>query len=299
MTLVFAYGSNLDEADFRDWCDRHGHRAARLDKVSNALLADRCLSFERHSRGRGGGVLTLSPRLGHHVEGVLFEANEAALEALDAKEGHPHAYRRAEMHAILPNGRAVACATYDVPPDRREAFVEPSAHYLAVVRRGLAAHGLGDAPLRLAAARLSPEPLAPWLFVYGTLMGGEANARLLDGLPRQPASASGALHDCGPYPTMALGTARVRGELLPLDPARLPDLDALEGALPFGAPGGHYRRTVLPARADGDGREVRAQLYVVDDASAFPAIASGDWRSVPNRLDAWAAYAASRAPAER
>jgi gamma-glutamylcyclotransferase (GGCT)/AIG2-like uncharacterized protein YtfP len=298
VTLVFAYGSNLDAEDFRAWCERHGHRAARLDKVTNALLPDRCLSFERHSRGRGGGVLTLSPRLGHHVEGVLFEANEAGLEALDAKEGHPHAYERAAAHALLPDGRAVECLVYDVPPSRRDAHVEPSAHYLAVVARGLAALGSRDAALRRAAQRLPPEPLVPWLFVYGTLLAGEANAGLLDGLPRRRASVAGALHGCGPYPAMALGSAQVWGELVPLDPVRLPELDRLEGALPFGAPGGHYRRTALVAR-DEDGRETRAQVYVVDDASAFPAIESGDWRSVPGRLEAWAAYAASRPAAER
>ncbi len=135
------------------------------------------------------------------------------------------------------------------------------------------------------------------MFVYGTLLEGEANARLLDGLPRLRASVAGVLHDCGPYPAMALGTARVQGELVPLDPHRLPELDRLEGARPFGAPGGHYRRTVLAARA-ADGRDLRAQLYVVDDASAFPAIASGDWRSVPGRLEAWAAYATRKAAGE-
>ncbi len=298
MTLVFAYGSNLDAADFDGWCGRHGHRAARLDTVAAALLPDRCLTFERHSRGRGGGVLTLSPRLGHHVEGVLFEANEAGLEALDAKEGHPHAYERAAVHALLPDGRAAECLVYDVPPTRRGAHVEPAPPYLAVVARGLAARGLPDAALRLAAARRPPEPAVPWLFVYGTLLAGEANAALLDGLPRRRATVAGALHDCGPYPAMALGSARVWGELVPLDPRRLPELDRLEGALPFGAPGGHYRRTVLAAR-DEDGVEMRAQTYVVDDASAFPAIGPGDWRAVPGRLEAWATYAATRPVAAR
>lgn len=298
MTLVFAYGSTLDDEDFRGWCERHGHRAARLDKVANALLPDRCLAFERHSRGRGGGVLTLSPRLGHHVEGVLFEANEAAMEALDAKEGHPHAYEREALHAILPDGRTAECVVYDVPPARREQHVEPATHYLAVAARGLAAHGLPDTALRRAAARLSPEAAVPRLFVYGTLLAGEANARLLEGLPRRRASVAGALHDCGPYPAMALGAARVWGELVPLEPERLPELDRLEGARPFGAPGGHYRRTVLTARAE-DGRETRAQTYVVDDAASFPAIPSGDWRSVPGRLDAWAAHAARTAERER
>lgn len=296
--LVFAYGSNLDADDFREWCDRHGHRAARLDPVSPALLLDRALSFQRHSRGRGGGVLTLSARLGAATEGVVFEANEAAVEALDAKEGHPHAYRREAAHAILPDGRALPCTVYDGVPQGREGFVAPSDAYLAVVRRGLAAHGLSNAALAAAAANTPPPSAAPWLFVYGTLLAGEANDRHLAGLDRHPARVRGALHDCGPYPVVALGTAEVRGEALPLDPARLPALDALEGARPFGEPGGHYRRTVLPALLD-DGRSVRAQVYVADDAPSFPAIPSGDWRSVGDRHAAWEAYAARATPPER
>jgi gamma-glutamylcyclotransferase (GGCT)/AIG2-like uncharacterized protein YtfP len=296
--LYFAYGSNLDAADFAAWCQRHDYAAARLDPVAPALLPDRALSFERHSRGRGGGVLTLAPRLGHMVDGVLFEANEAAIEALDNKEGHPQAYRREEVHALLADGRAIACFTYDVPPERRVPFAEPTPAYLAVVRRGLAAHGLPEAALLDAAAGRLAAPAVAWLFVYGTLLAGEANAQHLDGLQRQPATVPGALHDCGPYPAMALGTGQVRGEILPLDPARLTALDALEGARPFGAPGGLYRRTVLRATlANGEVQPV--QTYVMDDASAFPPIETGDWRSVSNRHAAWAAYAARRPKAER
>jgi gamma-glutamylcyclotransferase (GGCT)/AIG2-like uncharacterized protein YtfP len=289
MTLLFAFGSNLDSQDRDAWMQAHGHPGARFDAVGPALLLDRRLSFERFSRGRGGGALTLSVAPGHIVEGALFEINEAALEALDAKEGHPHAYLREEVHAILPDGRCRPALTYDVPPDRRMPHAPPTSSYHAVVRRGLLAHGLGTEALDAAAQGRMPVPGVPHLFVYGTLRHGQPNAGLLEGLARLPATCPGRLHDCGPYPVLALGKGTVSGELVPLDLARLAALDALEQAQPFGAPDGAYRRTVLPVTLD-DGTMARAQLYVVEDASPWPAIESGDWLSVGDRHAAWAAH---------
>jgi gamma-glutamylcyclotransferase (GGCT)/AIG2-like uncharacterized protein YtfP len=291
MSLYFAYGSNLDAPDRDAWMAAHAHPGARFDAAGPALLLDRRLSFERFSRGRGGGALTLSAAPGHAVEGVLFEINEAALEALDAKEGHPHAYAREEVHAILPDGRVRAALTYDVPPDRRVRHAAPTSAYLALVRRALAAHGLTTAALDAAALATVPPLVAPRLFVYGTLRAGQPNAALLDGLPREPATCPGRLHDRGAWPLMTLGHGTVHGELVPLDPARLAALDALEDARPFGAPGGRYRRTVLPATL-GDGTTARAQLYVVEDAGGHPEIESGDWLSVGDRRAAWAAHRA-------
>jgi gamma-glutamylcyclotransferase (GGCT)/AIG2-like uncharacterized protein YtfP len=267
----------------------HGHPGARFDLVGPALLLDRRLSFERFSRGRGGGALTLSVAPGHAVEGALFEINEAALEALDAKEGHPHAYLREEVHAILPDGRVREALTYDVPPDRRVSHAPPTNAYHAVVRRGLLAHGLGVEALDAAACGRPAPPPAPYLFVYGTLREGQPNAHLLDGLERRAASCPGRLHDRGAYPLMTLGAGTVAGEVVALDPARLPALDMLEQARPFGVPGGPYRRTVLPVTL-ADGTTLRAQAYVVDDASAHPGIETGDWLSVGDRLAAWQAY---------
>lgn len=89
----------------------------------------------------------LRPRPGQAVEGVLFRANDAALAALDAKEGAPLAYR-ARRHLILPDGRAVEAMTYVAG---REGFCPPHPDYIGIVRRGQAAHGIGHAMLEAAA----------------------------------------------------------------------------------------------------------------------------------------------------
>jgi gamma-glutamylcyclotransferase (GGCT)/AIG2-like uncharacterized protein YtfP len=82
---------------------------------------------------------------------------------------------------------------------------------------------------------------------------------------------------------------------LPLE--RLAGMDALEGSPPGGAPGGMYRRSVLPVAHEGG--TTRAYIYLMDDAARLPAITSGDWRTKSDRHAAWAAYAARTPPADR
>lgn len=294
MTLYFGYGSNLDALDWNSFCERWGFVGAELAPVSTALLLDTELAFDRYAASRHGGALNLRARPGQAVEGVMFRANVAALAALDRKEGAPAHYQRVQRHVVLPDGSVCEVMTYTGPSQRYHA---PHPDYLAVVRRGQAVHGIGhdmmDAVARDAAAPLSIRHL----FVYGTLMAGEANAHHLEGVARSAGIVSGRLHDCGPYPALSLGAGEVQGELVELPLQRLAGMDALEGSQPCGAPGGMYRRSVLPVRTASG--VVRAYAYVMDEAGRFPPIAAGDWRSVGNRHQAWADYAAMTAEAER
>lgn len=294
MTLYFGYGSNLDAEDWIGFCARHGFAGALLAPLSTALLLDVELAFDRYAASRRGGALNLRARAGQAVEGVVFRANDMALRALDQKEGAPRAYGRVQRHAILPDGQVMEVMTYLAPS---QGYTVPHADYTGVVRRGQAAHGIGHGMMEDAARDEAPGLTIRHLFVYGTLMTGEANAHHLEGVPREAASVRATLHDCGPYPAMALGEGEVRGEVVELPLERLAGMDALEGVAPAGAPGGMYRRTVLAARTGGG--TLRAYAYVMDDATRFPRIAAGDWRRVGARHDAWAEYAARTALAER
>lgn len=294
MTLYFGYGSNLDAADWGAFCARRGFGAARLEALSTALLLDHELVFDCFSRGRRGGVLNLRARPGQAAEGVLFRSNDAALAALDAKEGAPFAYRRVLRHVVLPDGTVVEAMTYVT---RSEGFRAPHPDYLGIVRRGQAAHGIAHAMLEAAARDVAAPLTIAHLFVYGTLMSGEANAHHLDGLPREAGQVPGLLHDCGPYPALALGEGEVAGEVLELPLERLAAMDALEGSPPGGAPGGLYRRAVLPVRTASGTR--RAYAYVMDEARRHPRLPQGDWRAKATRHADWAAYAARTPAAER
>jgi gamma-glutamylcyclotransferase (GGCT)/AIG2-like uncharacterized protein YtfP len=293
MTLYFAYGSNLDAEDWAGFCARHGFHEALLEPMSPALLLDVELTFDRHSASRQGGALNLRERPGQAVEGMLFRADDATLLALDAKEGAPNHYACVQRHAVLPDGTVVEAMTYVGPS---QGFCAPHADYLAVVRRGQLAHGLAHGMMEAAALGEAPALTIRHLFVYGTLMEDQANAHHLAGVPRRAGIVRGVLHDCGPAPAMALGEGEVHGEVVELPLERLAGMDELEGVAPAGAPGGLYRRTVLTVRtAEG---ALRAYVYVMEDASRLPRIASGDWRSVGDRSAAWADYAARRSETE-
>ncbi|UPY38043.1 gamma-glutamylcyclotransferase [Sediminicoccus sp. KRV36] len=294
MTLYFGYGSNLDALDWAGFCARCGFTGAELAPVAKALLLDCELVFDHYAGSRKGGALNLRARPGQAAEGMVFRANAIALQALDRKEGAPEEYQRVQRHAVLADGTAIPVMTYVAPS---EGFQAPHADYLAVVRRGQAAHGIGHGMME-AAARDAPAPLTiGHLFVYGTLMAGEANAHHLEGLPRDPGVVRARLHDCGPYPALSLGEGEVRGEVVALPLERLAAMDALEGSAPGGAPGGMYRRSVLTVRTAAGPRP--AYAYVMDDARHVPLIPSGDWRSLGGRHAAWAEYAARTAESER
>jgi gamma-glutamylcyclotransferase (GGCT)/AIG2-like uncharacterized protein YtfP len=286
--LYFGFGSNLNAGHWQDFCRRKGFPGAMLEPVGPALALDREITFDIYVASSFGGAANLRPRLGQAAPGMLFRINEETITALEKKEHAPRIYRRLDLHVIRPDGTAVECLTYMA--DNGD-HVPPHEDYAETVREGARDHGLDTAQLDAAAAGEEPPLLAPRMFVYGTLRKDQPNAHLLDGLSFEPAKVPGLLFDHGPYPLMTLGDGVVSGEVVPLDPARLQALDALEAALPFGAPGGSYRRTVLPATL-ADGSVVPAQLYVVEDAKGAPAVPSGDWLSLGDRRGAWAAYRA-------
>jgi len=294
MTRYFGYGSNLDAEDWNAFCARRGFEGARLEPIYTALLLDEALVFDRYAASRQGGALNLRAMPGQAVEGALFEADAKAIAALDVKEGAPFAYQQTPCHVILPDGRVEAAMTYRARPER---FHRPHPHYVSVVRRGQAAHGIAHAMVEAAAEDRAAPLTVAHLFVYGTLMEGEANAHHMAGLPRRAGRIRAAMHDCGPYPAVRLGEGEVIGEVVELPLERLAGMDALEGSPPGGAPGGHYRRSVLPVRTEQG--VVRAYIYLMDEAGRFPPLPSGDWRSKPDRHAAWVEYAARTPERER
>jgi gamma-glutamylcyclotransferase (GGCT)/AIG2-like uncharacterized protein YtfP len=115
-------------------------------------------------------------------------------------------------------------------------------------------------------------PHATRIFVYGTLLRGEANHALLAAACFEKAartSAGYALADLGAYPGLIRADAgHVAGEVYAVDAATLAALDRLED-VPR-----RYVREVI-SLADGDAAE--AYRYV-QDVSGAPRIASGSWR---------------------
>ena len=282
----FAYGSNTDALDWRDWCARNSHDPAGIRPIGPGLLPDARLAFDFFSRSRGGGVLNFQSRLGGFIEGVVLEVSAAGWQALDQKEGAPRAYQRRTRHIILPDGEALEAIAYQVTPERQQGFVAPPAAYLNAVRRGFATHGLHPDPLEAAARDEEGCHHLPDVFVYGTLMQGgfwHGPAAKAGITAITPAQATGTLFDLGDYPALTLGAAApIQGEILSFQDisTALPILDDIEDAAPEGGTSGMYRRTILTV-TDQAGQRRRAWAYVLapQNLGAAPIIASGDWRA--------------------
>jgi gamma-glutamylaminecyclotransferase len=111
------------------------------------------------------------------------------------------------------------------------------------------------------------------LFVYGSLLAGEANHAMLAGarfLSEATTAPAFDLADLGSYPALVRGGATVvSGELYAVTDEHLRRLDAFEGH-----PNLYHREMVQLA----DGRP--AQTYLMDPARArgYPRIGSGRWR---------------------
>ena len=120
------------------------------------------------------------------------------------------------------------------------------------------------------------------VFVYGTLLRGEANHRRLHHARVRAAKAfvAGALlYDTGrgyPAMTMASGGPAVYGEVYEVDAATLRSLDELEDYYGPDDPRNEYERISVEAET-GEGM-VRAWTYVFREPPRGERIESGDWR---------------------
>ena len=111
------------------------------------------------------------------------------------------------------------------------------------------------------------------VFVYGTLIAGEANAHWAGIARRQKAWTTGTIYDTGcRFPAFVKrGRTRIVGEVLTVDDDGFRSMDRLEGYPSL------YRREQIQVNLVGGGR-VLAWVYIMnnlrDDA---PVIESGDW----------------------
>ncbi len=111
------------------------------------------------------------------------------------------------------------------------------------------------------------------VFVYGSLLSGEPNHRVLASarcVGETRTERRFALHNLGAYPAMVAGGAHaIVGEVYEVDARTLASLDALEGHPRF------YRRTTI---ALADGTSAETYLLTPAQVEGRPLIASGSWR---------------------
>ena len=117
------------------------------------------------------------------------------------------------------------------------------------------------------------------VFVYGTLLAGEGNHRLLANatlVGEARTEPAFTLHTLGAFPGLVKGGAcSVAGEIYEVDAETLARLDALEGHPRF------YRRTRI---ALDDGAIVETYLLTPEQVEGRPVIRSGNWRERSTQL---------------
>ena len=119
--LYFAYGSNLNVGQMAVRCP-----LAQL--VSRAVLEGYELAFRC-------GVLTILPKAGGRVDGILWKVNDRDERALDRYEGYPHLYTKETLTVQTDAGPCTAVA-YVMTAPYCERAQPPSSTYLRTVLLG-------------------------------------------------------------------------------------------------------------------------------------------------------------------
>jgi gamma-glutamylcyclotransferase (GGCT)/AIG2-like uncharacterized protein YtfP len=141
--LIFAYASNLDEAQMRARCP-----AARLE--GRATLRGHALTFGGFSHRWGGAVASVRRARGASVEGLLYELDDETVRRLDRFEGVPFAYERVLRYPVDENGRRRRAHVYLQPAEGFEPW-SPSPDYLALIARAYRRLGFDRTSLAAAA----------------------------------------------------------------------------------------------------------------------------------------------------
>ena len=142
MPLYFAYGSNLDAAQMAARCNQ-----PKL--VGIAFLKDHRFVFAGVSPNRENmGVGSMRRAENCQLAGVVWDITDDDLRALDAKEGYPKRYSRAQMQVTDLHGKTHV--TYVYFKTNESPLNPPCQAYLNQVVQAYDTHGFDSAVLYAA-----------------------------------------------------------------------------------------------------------------------------------------------------
>ena len=142
--LYFAYGSNLNVGQMAVRCPM-----AQL--VCRAVLEGYELAFRC-------GVLTILPKAGGRIDGILWKVNDRDERALDRYEGYPHLYTK-ELLPVQTDSGPQTVVAYVMTAPYCEKAQPPSPAYLQTVLTGYRLAGFDpDAVLQAAAQAREMQP---------------------------------------------------------------------------------------------------------------------------------------------
>ena len=118
----FAYGSNLN-------FDQMAYRCPEATVVGTAKLDGYELSFRR-------GYLTILPKEGASVEGLIWSITDHDESQLDCYEGYPTFYDKETMTVTDADGTPHEIMVYTMNAPYRDQLLPVSSRYNAIVMQG-------------------------------------------------------------------------------------------------------------------------------------------------------------------
>ena len=122
--LYFAYGMNTNPREM-------ALRCPGAKSLGHARLVNHSFRFAQHA--------DVEPCADSYVDGVLWEIDEPALQALDNLEGYPYYYDRV-VASVVHGARTYHALVYRMQPGQRAS--EPTLGYYNLVTEGYRAHSV-------------------------------------------------------------------------------------------------------------------------------------------------------------
>ena len=284
--FYFAYGSNLNLKDLREYEKRNAvnEKKSFVDSINILdeifFLPDYQLQFPVYSKGREGGVLDVTPKVGHVVAGKLFEVDNWDL--LNAKEGSPNFYKRISITVIDENGKTFDAFTYVVNSKNKKEYVKPNQNYVKVVSEGYKEFGILEkfpwANENLISASENKKcKMIDSMFVYGTLRKQECREQIMNkiSLDSKNITINAKMYDIGAFPAITLEEGMVYGEIHKIkeESNSFETLDCVEGFTKYDESSLYHR--ILINSSQGI-----CWTYVWNDTTEnYKIIQSGNWRT--------------------
>ena len=136
--LYFAYGSNLNLGQMAVRCPQ-------AEVVGKAVLEGYELAFRR-------GVLTVLPKEGSRVDGLLWRVNDRDEQELDRYEGYPNLYRKEALTVQTEHG-PLSVIAYAMNAPYCEIEAVPTNAYMNTVLHGCQQNDIAPDAIFMAAAK--------------------------------------------------------------------------------------------------------------------------------------------------
>jgi hypothetical protein len=131
----FAYGSNMDQKDLEEWCERQKKEVPVLQFVCASCLEDHKLVFNYSSSSRQGGAANIIKSSGNCVYGILFQISKNDLITIRKKEGYPNYYDEIYMTVkSIEKQLYIYAITYKVVKHREKDVPQrPTKYYMDLI----------------------------------------------------------------------------------------------------------------------------------------------------------------------